>query len=166
MIADEVPKVDMLLVLCDKEGTLFTARYDAVNAMLLNQFLKAHRKNEDKQATIACLEKRIQALTAGLQRMRAQLELNTSAPQTVLNNPYQAKAIVCLEGQLIIIHRTCVALVLSFCSVWLLFLTFCDLPRTSWFDLGVVAEAHRFERIQQRTPHGSPFSSVQSALHS
>ena len=52
MIADEVPKVDMLLVLCDKEGTLFTARYDAVNAMLLNQFLKAHRKNEDKQATM------------------------------------------------------------------------------------------------------------------
>ena len=77
--------------------------------------------------------------------MRAQLELNTSAPQTVLNNPYQA--IVCLEGQLIIIHRTCVALVLSFCSVWLLFLIFCDLPRTSWFDFGVAAEALRFEGI-------------------
>lgn len=124
VIADEVPKVDMLLVLCDKEGAPFTARYDAVKAMLLNQFLKAHRKNEDKQATIARLEKQVQALTAGLQRMRAQLESNTSAPQTVLSNPYQAEAIVCLEGQLLIIHRTCVALVLSFCSVWLLFLTF------------------------------------------
>src|SRR5204863_1094195 len=42
------------------------------------------RKNEDKQATIACLDKQVQALTAGLQRMRAQLELNTSGPQTVL----------------------------------------------------------------------------------
>ena len=84
VIANEVPTVDTPLVLCDKEGTPFTVRYDAVNAMLLNEFLKAHRKNEDKQATIACLDKQVQALTAGLQRMRAQLELNTSGPQTVL----------------------------------------------------------------------------------
>ena len=104
VIADEAPKVDTPLVLCDKEGTPFTVRYDAVNAMLLNEFLKAHRKNEDKQATIACLDKQVQALTAGLQRMRAQLELNTSAPQTVLNNQCQAEAIVCLESQLLIIH--------------------------------------------------------------
>ena len=71
VIADEVPKVDTPLVLCHKEGTPFTVRYDAVNAMLLNEFLKAHRKNEDKQATIACLDKQVQALTAGLQRMTA-----------------------------------------------------------------------------------------------
>jgi hypothetical protein len=104
MIAEKVTKADTPLVLCDKEGTPFTVRYDAVNAMLLPEFLKAHRKNEDKQATIACFEKELQALTAGLQRVRAQLELNTSAPQTVLNNQYQAEAIVCLESQLLIIH--------------------------------------------------------------
>jgi len=44
VIADEVPKVDTRLVLCDKEGTPFTVRYDAVNAMLLNEFLKAHAR--------------------------------------------------------------------------------------------------------------------------
>jgi hypothetical protein len=73
VIAEEVANVDTALVLCHKEGTPFTVRYDAVNAMLLNEFLKEHRKNEDKQATIACLEKQVQALTGGLQRVRAQL---------------------------------------------------------------------------------------------
>ena len=71
VIADEVPKADTPLVLCDRQKTPFTVHYDAVNVMLLNEFLKAHRKNEDKQATIACLDKQVQALTAGLQRMTA-----------------------------------------------------------------------------------------------
>ena len=61
-------------------------RYDAVNAMLLNEFLKEHRKNEVQEATIAWQQKQIDALTAGLQKVSAQLELNKSAPQTVLNN--------------------------------------------------------------------------------
>ncbi len=68
--------------------------------MLLNEFLKEHRKNEEQQATIARLkstdakqeatianqQKQIEALTAGLQKVSAQLELSKSAPQTVLNN--------------------------------------------------------------------------------
>jgi hypothetical protein len=53
--------------------------------MLLNEFLKEHRKNDEQQATIARLEKRIDALTAGLQKVSAQLELSKPAPQTVLN---------------------------------------------------------------------------------
>jgi hypothetical protein len=63
-----------------------SARHEAVNAMLLNEFLKAHRRIEEQEATIARLQKQIDAVTAGLQKVSAQLELNRRAPQTVLNN--------------------------------------------------------------------------------
>ena len=52
--------------------------------MLLNEFLKAHRRIEEQEATIALLQKQIDALTAGLQKVSAQL--SKPAPQTVLNN--------------------------------------------------------------------------------
>ena len=85
------------LVLPDKEGKPYTVRYDAVNAMLLNEFLKEHRKIEEQQATIAELkkeleanavrqQKQIEALAAGLQKVSAQIEVVKRAPQTVLNN--------------------------------------------------------------------------------
>ena len=61
-------------------------RYEAVNAMLLNEFLKEHSKNEEQEATIARLEKQLEMVTATLQKVSAQLELSMSAPQTVLNN--------------------------------------------------------------------------------
>jgi hypothetical protein len=68
-------------------------RYDAVNAMLLNEFLKEHRKNEQQvskieqqEAKIARQQKQIDALAAGLQKVSAQVEVNKSAPQAVLNN--------------------------------------------------------------------------------
>ena len=54
--------------------------------MLLNEFLKADQRIEKQEATIARLQKQIEALTASLQKVSAQLELNKSAPQTVLNN--------------------------------------------------------------------------------
>ena len=54
--------------------------------MLLNEFLKAHRRIEEQEAISARLQKQIEALTAGLQKVSAQLELNKPAPQTVLNN--------------------------------------------------------------------------------
>jgi predicted ribosome quality control (RQC) complex YloA/Tae2 family protein len=79
LIAEEVAKVNPALVLPDKEGKPYTVRYDAVNAMLLNEFLKEHRKVEQ-------LEKQVEALTAGLQKVSAQIELSKPAPQTVLNN--------------------------------------------------------------------------------
>ena len=79
LIAEEVAKVDPALVLPDKEGKPYTVRYDAVNAMLLNEFLKEHRKVER-------LQKQVEALTAGLQKVSAQLQLSKSARQTVLNN--------------------------------------------------------------------------------
>jgi len=53
--------------------------------MLLNEFLKAHRRIEEQEATIGLLQKQIDAVTAGLQKVSAQLEVSKSAPQTVLN---------------------------------------------------------------------------------
>jgi len=100
LIAEEVAEVNPDLILRDKEGEIYSVRYDAVNAMLLNEFLKAHSKMEEQEATIARLastdakqeatiaqqQKEIEALTAGLQKVSAQLELRKPAPQTVLNS--------------------------------------------------------------------------------
>jgi uncharacterized coiled-coil protein SlyX len=54
--------------------------------MLLNEFLKAHRRIEEQEATIARLQKQIDAVTAGLKKVSAQLEVSKPAQQTVLNN--------------------------------------------------------------------------------
>jgi len=93
LIAEEVAKVNPALVVPDKEGKPFTVRYDAVNAMLLNEFLKEHKTVEElmsivaKQEAIAAQQqKQIETLTAGLQKVSAQLELSKVASQTVLNN--------------------------------------------------------------------------------
>jgi hypothetical protein len=93
LIAEEVAKVNPALVLPDKEGKPYTVRYDAVNAMLLNEFLKEHRKNEEQQATIAQLKSGMEALTATvkeqaaqIQKVSAQLEANKPTPQVVSND--------------------------------------------------------------------------------
>ena len=86
LIAEEVAQVDPDLVVCNESGGIYTVRYESVNAMLLNEFLKEHRTVQHQGATIARLEKQIEALTAGLQKVSAQLELSQSAPQTVKNN--------------------------------------------------------------------------------
>ena len=115
LVAEDVAKVNPDLVVRDKEGKPYSVRYDQVNAMLLNEFLKERKKVENQQETIAQLksdatkqeaatielkstvaqqQKAMEALTAQLkeqaaqiQRVSAQLELNKPAPQTVLNNP-------------------------------------------------------------------------------
>ena len=79
LVAEEVEKVNPDLVARDDQGKPYTVRYEAVNAMLLNEFIKARRQIESQQ-------KQIDALTAGLRKVSAQLELSKSAPQTVLNN--------------------------------------------------------------------------------
>jgi hypothetical protein len=86
LIAEEVAEVNPSLVIYDADGNPYTVRYEAVNAMLLNEFLKEHRRNEEQGATIARLEKQIEALTVGLQRVSAQLQASKPAPQIVLNN--------------------------------------------------------------------------------
>jgi hypothetical protein len=90
LLAEDVEKVNPDLVVRDKEGRPYTVRYEAVNAMLLNEFLKEHRKVEqltkDFQSKLAEQQKQIEALTSGLQKVSAQLELSNPAPQTVLND--------------------------------------------------------------------------------
>ena len=92
LVAEEVATVDPNLVACDKDGQIETVRYPAVNAMLLNEFLKQHKafvqeqnKVENLQATVAQQQKQIEALTAGLRKVSAQFELTKSAPETALN---------------------------------------------------------------------------------
>ena len=86
LVAEQVEKVNPDLVVRDEVGKPYTVRYEAVNAMLLNEFLKEHRVVQEQGATIARQQKQIEALTAGLQKVSAQLELSKSAPQTVLND--------------------------------------------------------------------------------
>jgi Chaperone of endosialidase len=86
LVAEEVEKVNPDLVVRDENGRVYSVRYDQVNAMLLNEFLKEHRKVEDLEANAARQQKQVEALTAGLQKVSAQLELSKAAPRTVLNN--------------------------------------------------------------------------------
>jgi hypothetical protein len=107
LVAEEVEKVNPDLVVRDESGEIYTVRYEAVNAMLLNEFLKEHRKVEELknefQATVAQQQKEIQALTAQLKEQAAQiqkvsaqlataspfgggLEMSRPATQTVLSN--------------------------------------------------------------------------------
>jgi hypothetical protein len=86
LVAEDVEKVNADLVVRDNEGKPYSVRYEQVNAMLLNEFLKEHKAVQEQGATIARLEKQVEALTAGLQKVSAQIELSKSAPQTVLDN--------------------------------------------------------------------------------
>jgi len=86
LVAEEVEKVNPDLVACDAKGEVYTVRYEAVNAMLLNEFLKEHGKVEKLQAAMVQQQRQIEALAQGLQKVSAQLEASKRAPQTVLNN--------------------------------------------------------------------------------
>ena len=86
LVAEEVEKVNPALVIRDPEGRPYTVRYEQVNAMLLNEFLKEHKTVQEQGAMIVRQQKAIEALTAGLQKVSAQLEVSKSAPQTVLND--------------------------------------------------------------------------------
>ncbi len=98
LVAEEVDKVNPDLVVRDKEGKPYSVRYDQVNAMLLNEFLKEHCKVEELQAGFAeqqkdfkaivgHQQKQIEALTAGLQKVSAQLELTKTTSQAVATSP-------------------------------------------------------------------------------
>jgi len=100
LVAEEVEKVDPALVASDRNGRPYAVRYDAVNAMLLNEFLKEHkafleeqRKVEVQEATIAELKAGMDALAATvkeqasqIQKVSAQLELGKPSSRTVLND--------------------------------------------------------------------------------
>jgi hypothetical protein len=90
LVAEDVEKVNPELVARDEQGKPYTVRYEAVNAMLLNEFLKEHRKVEKLEATVAQQHKNFETaiaeLKGQLQTVSAQLELGDAAPHTVLNN--------------------------------------------------------------------------------
>ena len=79
LIAEEVEKVNPDLVVRDEKGEIYTVRYEAVNAMLLNEFLKEHRKIETLEATVA-------DLAAELRQVRAQVQVDHSAARVVVSN--------------------------------------------------------------------------------
>jgi hypothetical protein len=93
LIAEEVAKVNPDLVVRDRNGEIYSVRYEAVNAMLLNEFLKEHGQMQELKGTVAQQQEQIRALTASLkeqaaqiQKVSAQLEASKTAPQIVLNN--------------------------------------------------------------------------------
>ena len=79
LVAEDVEKVNPDLVVRDKDGKPYSVRYDAVNAMLLNEFLKEHREVQELKTTVAQQQEQIEALTDGLQKVSVQLELNKPA---------------------------------------------------------------------------------------
>jgi hypothetical protein len=93
LVAEQVESVNPDLVARDADGKAYTVRYDAVNAMLLNEFLKEHRTVKElsstaakQEATIVKQQKQIDALTTVIQKVSAQLEVTKLAPQMVFNN--------------------------------------------------------------------------------
>ena len=93
LVAEDVENVNPALVARDADGKAFTVRYEAVNAMLRNEFLKEHRKVQQLEANDAEQQREIKALVATvkeqaaqIQKVSAQLEVSKSAPQTVLNS--------------------------------------------------------------------------------
>jgi len=101
LIAEEVAEVNPDLVARDDKGEVYTVRYDQINAMLLNEFLKEHKKVEAQQATITELKSTIAQQQKGMevlatqlneqavqiQKVSAQVEMTKPAPTLVLNNP-------------------------------------------------------------------------------
>ena len=96
LVAEEVEKVNPDLVVRDADGEVYTVRYDAVNAMLLNEFLKEHcevaelkstvaQQKKDFQTTVAQLTARLDEQAAQIQKVSAQLEATKPAPQMVNN---------------------------------------------------------------------------------
>jgi len=93
LIAEEVAKVNPDLTVRDKNGEIYTVRYDAVNAMLLNEFLKEHKKVQDLEGTVAQQQKGMEVLTAQLkeqaaqiQKVSAQVEMGKPATKVVVGN--------------------------------------------------------------------------------
>jgi septal ring factor EnvC (AmiA/AmiB activator) len=106
LIAEDVARVNPALIGVDKEGKPYCVRYEEVNAMLLNEFLKEHKKVEEQQATIEQLKSngakqeatiselrkdmgvltaQVKEQAAQIQKVSAQIEVSKPAPQVVVN---------------------------------------------------------------------------------
>jgi hypothetical protein len=86
-----VAKVNPALITVDEEGKPYSVRYDKVDAMLLNEFLKEHRKVEELtknfESKLVEQQQQIELLTARLEKVSAQLEAGKPVPQVVAKNP-------------------------------------------------------------------------------
>jgi Chaperone of endosialidase len=87
LVAEDVAKVNPDLVVRDADGKVYTVRYEAVNAMLLNEFLKEHRKVEELKSEVAALTASVKEQASEIQKVNARLDLSRSAPQLVLRSP-------------------------------------------------------------------------------
>jgi hypothetical protein len=86
LIAEEVAEVNPDLVVRDENGEIYTVRYDAVNAMLLNEFLKEHRTVQGQQKEIDALRAELKEQKAQIQKVSAQIQASKPASQVVNNN--------------------------------------------------------------------------------
>jgi trimeric autotransporter adhesin len=86
LVAEDVEKVNPDLVAHDANGKAYTVRYEAVNAMLLNEFLKEHQKVQRLEAALAAVNERLKAQDAKIDKVNAKVELTKPAPQMVVNN--------------------------------------------------------------------------------
>src|SRR5262249_18087568 len=86
LVAEEVEKINPDLITRGPDGKPYTVRYEAVNAMLLNEFLKEHQKVQKLEAALAAVNERLKEQDAKIDKVNAKVELAKSAPQTVLNN--------------------------------------------------------------------------------
>jgi len=86
LIAEEVAKVDPNLIVRDAKGQIETVRYEAVNAMMLNELIKEHQKVQDQQKQIDKLTAQLKAQASALQKVSAQVELMKTAPKTVADS--------------------------------------------------------------------------------
>jgi trimeric autotransporter adhesin len=87
LLAEDVEKVDPHLIVRDKEGKPYSVRYDQVNAMLLNEFLKARRQIDAQQKQIEALAATVKEQALQIQKVSAQLEASKPAPQVAVNKP-------------------------------------------------------------------------------
>jgi len=87
LIAEDVAKVDPNLAIRDGKGQIENVRYNAINAMLLNEFLKEHRKVKRLEAAIETVNTRLNEQAAQIEKVAAELEASKCAPQVVLNKP-------------------------------------------------------------------------------
>ena len=85
LVAEQVAKVNPDLVVRDEQGKPYTVRYEAVNAMLLNEFLKEHRKVEALEETVAQLKSALQEQAAEIQKVSADVRTSRPEPRVVAN---------------------------------------------------------------------------------
>ncbi len=86
LIAEDVAKMNPDLVVRDRKGEIYSVRYEAVNAMLLNEFLKEHRTVQEQQKEIDALRAELKEQRALIEKVSDKVELDKPAPRTVLNN--------------------------------------------------------------------------------